>query len=47
MADGIQKRIPYELMLFPDERYMPRRLEDRVFMEEQIRDFLLRNLKGA
>jgi dipeptidyl-peptidase-4 len=37
----IRARIPYELMLFPDERHMPRRLEDRVFMEERIRDFFL------
>jgi dipeptidyl-peptidase-4 len=37
----IRARIPYELMLFPDERHMPRRLEDRVFMEARIRDFFL------
>jgi dipeptidyl-peptidase-4 len=35
---------PYELLLFPDERHMPRRLEDRVYMEERIRDFFLKNL---
>ena len=40
----IRARVPYELMLFPDERHMPRRLEDRVFMEERIRDFLLETL---
>ena len=40
-------RVPYELMLFPDERHMPRRLEDRVFMEERIRDFFVQNLKGS
>jgi hypothetical protein len=37
----IRARIPYDLMLFPDERHMPRRLEDRVYMEERIRDFFL------
>lgn len=37
----IRARIPYELMLFPDERHMPRRPEDRVYMEERIRDFFL------
>lgn len=40
----IRARIPYELLLFPDERHLPRRLEDRVFMEEHIRDFFERNL---
>ena len=40
----IEARKPYELMLFPDERHSPRRLEDRVFMEERVRDFFLENL---
>ncbi|HEY7909037.1 MAG TPA: S9 family peptidase [Thermomicrobiales bacterium] len=40
----IRARKPYDLLLFPDERHMPRKLEDRVFMEEQIRDYFLRNL---
>ena len=40
----IAARKPYELLLFPDERHMPRRLEDRVYMEERIRDFFLKNL---
>ena len=30
---------PYDLLLFPDERHMPRGLEDRVYMESRIRDF--------
>jgi dipeptidyl-peptidase-4 len=42
----IQARQTYDLLLFPDERHMPRKLADRVFMEEQIRDFLLRELAG-
>jgi dipeptidyl-peptidase-4 len=37
-------RKTYDLLVFPDERHMPRKLEDRVFMEEQIRDYFLRNL---
>jgi dipeptidyl-peptidase-4 len=41
----IRARIPYDLMLFPDERHMPRRLEDRVYMEERIRDFLSHGLR--
>jgi dipeptidyl-peptidase-4 len=40
----IQRRKTYDLLLFPDERHMPRRLADRVFMEEQIRDFFVREL---
>jgi len=40
----IQARKPYDLLLFPDERHSPRRLADRVFMEEQIRDFFQDNL---
>ena len=34
----------FELSLFPDERHMPRRLEDRIYLETQIRDFFLANL---
>lgn len=34
----------YELLLFPDERHMPRRLRDRVYMEERIWGFIERNL---
>jgi dipeptidyl-peptidase-4 len=40
----IRARVPYDLMLFPDERHMPRRLEDRVYMEERMRDFLAAHL---
>jgi dipeptidyl-peptidase-4 len=35
----IRNRKPYELLLFPDERHSPRRLEDRVYMEERISEF--------
>ncbi|OIV96830.1 hypothetical protein TanjilG_08691 [Lupinus angustifolius] len=35
---------PYELIVFPDERHMPRRHRDRVYMEERIWDFIQRNL---
>jgi dipeptidyl-peptidase-4 len=40
----IAARIPYELLLFPNERHTPRSEADRVFMEERIRDFLVANL---
>jgi dipeptidyl-peptidase-4 len=40
----IQERKPYSLLLFPDERHSPRRLEDRVFMEERFYDFFRENL---
>jgi dipeptidyl-peptidase-4 len=36
----IKARKPYELLLFPDERHMPRGEADRVFMEERIQGFL-------
>jgi dipeptidyl-peptidase-4 len=35
----IRARKPYELLLFPDERHSPRRLADRVYMEERICEF--------
>jgi dipeptidyl-peptidase 4 len=40
----IRARKSYELLLFPDERHTPRSLADRVFMEEQIADFLATHL---
>jgi dipeptidyl-peptidase 4 len=41
----IAARKPYELLLFPDERHMPRRLADRDYMEERLRDFLVTHLQ--
>ncbi|KAG8070567.1 hypothetical protein GUJ93_ZPchr0006g41716 [Zizania palustris] len=38
------ERKPYEILLFPDERHMPRQLSDRIYMEERIWDFVERNL---
>ncbi|KAF3795080.1 Dipeptidyl aminopeptidase 4 [Nymphaea thermarum] len=35
---------PYELLIFPDERHMPRRHQDRIYMEERICEFIDRNL---
>ncbi len=40
----IAHRVRYELMLFPDERHMPRKMEDRVYMEERIAEFFETNL---
>jgi len=40
----IKARKHYELLLFPDERHVPRGLEDKVFMEERISSFLERSL---
>jgi dipeptidyl-peptidase 4 len=40
----IRAQKKYDLLVFPDERHMPRKLVDRVFMEEQIRDFIVVNL---
>lgn len=35
---------PYELLVFPDERHMPRRHRDRIYMEERIWEFIQRSL---
>jgi dipeptidyl-peptidase-4 len=40
----IRERIPYELLLFPNERHSPRSLADRVYMEERIAAFLAAHL---
>lgn len=40
----IKARKSYELLLFPDERHMPRHLADRVYMEERILSFLEKEL---
>lgn len=40
----IAARKSYELLLFPDERHLPRKLDDRVYMEEQIAAFFGREL---
>lgn len=34
----------YDLLVFPDERHSPRRLRDRIYMEQRIGDFFLRHL---
>jgi dipeptidyl-peptidase-4 len=34
----------HELQLYPNERHMPRRLEDRVYMERRIFEYLRTNL---
>lgn len=45
LANALNKaRIPYELLLLPDERHSPRAEADRVYMEERIRDYLLAHL---
>jgi dipeptidyl-peptidase-4 len=40
----IQARKPYDLLLFPNARHMPRGLADRIYMEERIRDYFVHNL---
>ena len=40
----IAARKSYDLLLFPDERHSPRRLADRVFMEEQICQYFKKHL---
>jgi dipeptidyl-peptidase-4 len=36
----VRARIPSELVLFPDERHVPRSEPDRVFMEQRVVEFL-------
>ena len=40
----IKARKPYDLRLFPNERHSPRGLEDRIFMEEQVKDYFVEHL---
>jgi len=40
----IKARKQYELLMFPDERHVPRGLDDKIFMEERISSFLERCL---
>ncbi len=40
----IRARKPYDLLLVPDARHMPRKLEDRIYMEERIRDYFVQYL---
>jgi dienelactone hydrolase len=37
----------YDLLLFPDERHSPRRLRDRIYMEQRISDYFLKNLSNS
>jgi dipeptidyl-peptidase 4 len=37
-------RKEYELLLFPDERHLPRSAADRVYMEQRIATFFERHL---
>lgn len=34
----------YDLLIFPEERHSPRRLRDRIYMEQRIGDFFVKNL---
>lgn len=34
----------YDLLVFPEERHMPRRLEDRAYMERRILEFIQNNV---
>jgi dipeptidyl-peptidase-4 len=40
----IAARKPYDLLLFPDERHSPRKLQDRIYMEQRISDYLVQFL---
>jgi dipeptidyl-peptidase-4 len=40
----IRARVPYDSLLFPDERHTPRLPHDRAYLEERIVDYFQRNL---
>ncbi|WP_420628067.1 DPP IV N-terminal domain-containing protein [Candidatus Leptofilum sp.] len=40
----IAARKRYDLLLFPDERHMPRKADGRLYMEEQIADYFKKHL---
>jgi dipeptidyl-peptidase 4 len=40
----ISARKHYDLLLFPGERHSPRGLEDRIYMEQRIAEYVLANL---
>lgn len=40
----IHARKPYELLLFPDERHMPRHLADRVYLNERVIGYFQQHL---
>ena len=37
----------YELLVFPDERHSPRRLRDRIYLEQRVSDFFVQHLSGS
>ncbi|MEM7153193.1 MAG: S9 family peptidase [Myxococcota bacterium] len=43
----VKARKKHELLLFPNERHMPRSEADRVYMEERLRDFFIDELTVA
>jgi len=42
----IRERKPYDLLAFPDERHMPRRMADKIYMEELVSEYFKTHLKG-
>ncbi|CAF0765270.1 unnamed protein product [Adineta ricciae] len=40
----IRANKPYELVLFPDERHMPRKLDDRIYLEDRIFEYIRKYL---
>jgi dipeptidyl-peptidase-4 len=41
----IAARKPYDLLAFPDERHMPRKIADKVYMEELVCRYFVEGLK--
>lgn len=43
----ISARKRYELVLFPCERHSPHKLQDKIYIEDIMQDFLAQNLRPA
>lgn len=43
----IAARQPYDILLFPDERHMPRRPADRVYLNENIIGYFQKHLSAT
>ena len=43
----IEHRVEHELVLFPCERHVPHKLQDRIYLEDRILSFLERSLTAS
>ena len=43
----IDRQLPFDVMLYPNERHLPRSLEDRIAMETRILEYFTTHLAPA